>query len=142
MEAVIKALENGGASIGVNMKYGYKERKNEYLTRSLGFQFPYIRKFVVTAPSKGFVFFPGGFGTLHQLFEVLTLLKTKKMQPLPVLLYDHDFWEPLLVFIKKIMYHELNAISDEDDELFQIVDSVDTAVQIIKDFKESGFIKK
>lgn len=143
MEAVSKgAFENGGTSIGVNMKYGYKERKNEYLTRSIGFQFSYIRKFVVTASSKGFVFFPGGFGTLHQLFEVLTLLETKKMQPLPVILYDHEFWEPMLVFIKKVMYHELETISDEDDELFQIVDSVDSAVRIIRDFKKSGFIKK
>lgn len=143
MEAVSKgAFENGGKSIGVNMKYGYKERKNEYLTKSIGFQFPYIRKFVVTAPSKGFVFFPGGFGTLHQLFEVLTLLETKKMQPLPVLLYNHEFWEPLLVFIKKVMYHELKTVSDEDDELFQIVDSIDSAVDIIKDFKKSRLEKK
>jgi uncharacterized protein (TIGR00730 family) len=96
----------------------------------------YRDKFVVTAPSKGFVFFPGGFGTLHQLFEVLTLLETKKMQPLPVLLYNHEFWEPLLVFIKKVMYHELQTVSDEDDELFQIVDEIDSAVDIIKDFKK------
>jgi len=143
MEAVSKGcFEAGGESIGINMKYGFKERRNDYLKKSIGFQFPYVRKLIVTAPSKAFVFFPGGFGTMHQLFEVLTLLQTKKMQPLPVLLYDHEFWQPLMTFIKKVMIADLKTVAPKDDELFQIVDDVDSAMRIINEFKKGGFGRK
>ncbi|MBU2542318.1 TIGR00730 family Rossman fold protein [Patescibacteria group bacterium] len=136
MEAVNKgAFENGGESIGINMRYGFKERVNAYVKRSIGFQFPFNRKLILTAPSKAFVFFPGGFGTLHQLFEVLTLIQTKKVPKMPVILYNHDFWEPLHKFIKKIMVHDLQTIGDEDDELYQIVDDVDSAIDLINKHK-------
>jgi len=136
MEAANKgAFENGGQSIGINMRYGYKERVNPYLNKSIGFQFPFNRKLIITAPSKGFVFYPGGFGTLHQLFEVLTLLETKKMEKVPIILFDHKYWEPLHMFIKKTMVHDVETIDDEDDELYQIVDTVDAAVKIIKESK-------
>ena len=69
---------------------------------------------------------------MHQLFEVLTLIQTGKMQKIPVILYDHKFWEPLHVFIKKLMVHDLETISDKDDELYDIVDSIDDAMDIIK----------
>lgn len=137
MEAANKgAFEAGGQSLGVNMRYGQRDRKNPYLTRSIGFQFPFTRKMIITAPSKAFVFFPGGLGTLHQLFEVLTLIQTKKMEPIPVLLYDHKFWEPLHAWIKKTMVHDVETIGDEDDELYQIVDGVDEMVKIIKASKK------
>lgn len=135
MEAVSRgAFEIGGQSIGINMKYGYKERKNPYLTRAIGFQFPYIRKLIITSPSTAFVFLPGGFGTLHQLFEVLTLIQTKKMEPMPVLLYNHKYWEPLLTFIKEIMVHKFQTISDQDDEFYDIVDSEEHLLDTIKTF--------
>jgi len=137
MEAANKgAFENDGDSIGINMMFGSKERVNPYLKRSIGFQFPFTRKLIITAPSKAFVFFPGGFGTLHQLFEVLTLVQTGKMQKIPVILYDHKFWEPLHVFIKKIFVHKFETIGDEDDELYQIVDKVEDAMDIIKNFRQ------
>lgn len=129
------AFENGGNSLGINMRYGFKERINSYLTKSIGFQFPFTRKLIITAPSKGFVFFPGGFGTLHQLFEILTLMETKKMEKIPVILYDHKFWGPLHDWIKKTMVHDEETISDEDDELYQIVDSVESVMKVIKDTK-------
>ncbi|OGH91018.1 MAG: Rossman fold protein, TIGR00730 family [Candidatus Magasanikbacteria bacterium RIFOXYC2_FULL_39_8] len=138
MEAANKgAFENGGDSIGVNMKFGSRERVNPYVKRAIGFQFPFTRKLILTAPSKAFVFFPGGFGTLHQLFEVLTLIQTKKMQKVPIILYGHDFWEPLHGFIKKIFVHNFETINDEDDELYEIVDDVSTAMDIIKEFRKS-----
>lgn len=135
MEAVSRgAFEIGGQAIGINMKYGYKERKNPYLTRSIGFQFPYIRKLIITSPSTAFVFLPGGFGTLHQFFEVLTLIQTHKMEPMPVLLYNHKYWEPLLGFIKEILVHKFQTISDEDDEFYQIVDSEEHLLDAIRTF--------
>ena len=138
MEAANKgAFESGGQSLGVDMKYGHKERVNPYVGKSIGFQFPFVRKLIITAPSKAFVFFPGGFGTMHQFFEVLTLMQTKKMEKVPVILYNHKFWEPLHAFIKKTMVHDEETIGDEDDELYQIVDSVDAIVKIIRDRKKT-----
>ncbi len=136
MEGVNKgAFENGGESIGINMRYGFKERVNAYVKRSIGFQFPFTRKLIIMAPSKAFVFFPGGFGTLHQLFEVLTLIQTKKVPKMPVILYNHAFWEPLHKFIKEVMVHDLETIGDEDDELYQIVDNVDSIIGLVNDRK-------
>ena len=132
MEAVNKgAFEAGGESVGINMRYGFKERVNAYVKKSIGFQFPFTRKLIITAPSKAFVFFPGGFGTLHQLFEVLTLIQTKKMDKIPIILYNHEYWEPLHKFIKETMIKNLKTVSNIDDELYQIVDSVDSIMKII-----------
>jgi len=100
--------------------------------KSIGFQFPFTRKLIITTPSKAFVFFPGGFGTLHQLFEVLTLIQTKKVEKMPVILFSHKYWEPLHMFIKSVMVHDLDTIHNEDDELYQIVDSVDSVMKIIE----------
>jgi uncharacterized protein (TIGR00730 family) len=136
-EAVNKGtMEAGGESLGIAMKVGEQAKLNPYINKSITFKFPFVRKLMVTAPSKAFVFFPGGFGTMHQLFEVLTLIQTGKMQKVPVILYDHNFWGPLHEFIKKIFVHKLETISDKDDELYQVVDSVDSIVQIIDEFRK------
>ncbi|MEK7643817.1 MAG: TIGR00730 family Rossman fold protein, partial [Patescibacteria group bacterium] len=100
------AFEHGGVSIGIGMQVGDKPRLNAYLTKSINFKFPFTRKLIVTTPTRAFVFYPGGFGTLHQLFEVLTLIQTKKMTMVPVILVNHNFWEPLHSYIKKMMVHE------------------------------------
>ncbi|PIZ94141.1 MAG: hypothetical protein COX82_01270, partial [Candidatus Magasanikbacteria bacterium CG_4_10_14_0_2_um_filter_41_10] len=94
-EAVNKgAMEAGGESLGIGLEVYGKESMNPYVTKSISFKFPFTRKLIVTAPSKAFIFFPGGFGTLHHLFEILTLIETKKMQQIPIILIDHAFWEP------------------------------------------------
>jgi len=129
------AMETGGQSYGIGMEVGGKLKMNSYLTNSISFKFPFTRKLIVTAPSKAFIFFPGGFGTMHHFFEVLTLMQTEKMQRVPIILIDHDFWEPLHAFIKKMFVHKLETVSDEDDELYQIVDSVGAAMKIINDFR-------
>ncbi len=142
MEAANKGcFERGGQSIGINMRFGSRERINPYVKRSIGFQFPFTRKLIITAPAKAFVFFPGGFGTLHQLFEILTLMETKKMERVPVILVGHDFWEPLHTFIKESLVHKYETISDEDDESYQIVDTVDAAMDIIADFRKNTITK-
>jgi len=128
-------MEAGGQSYGIGMEVGGKLKMNSYLTKSISFKFPFTRKLIVTAPSKAFVFFPGGFGTMHHLFEVLTLIQTEKLERVPIILIDHEFWGPLHAFIKKIFVHKYETVSDEDDELYQIVDSVDAAIKIINDFR-------
>lgn len=127
--------EIGGTVLGIDLDLGERdEGVPSYLTKSIQFKFPFTRKQVVTAPTKAFVVFPGGFGTLHQLFEILTLLNTKKMERLPVVLYDREFWQPLHEFIKKMLVHENQTVSDEDDELYQIVNSSDSITKVIKNF--------
>lgn len=131
-EAVSRgAFEAGGTTIGVALKK-YGER-NPYLTKSMAFEYPFTRKLVVTTPSEGFVFYPGGFGTLHQLFEVLTLIQTRKMERLPVILVDHTFWGPLHTFIKEMLVHDVDTVADEDDELYQIVDSEESVFKVLGD---------
>ena len=138
-EAVNKgAYEAGGASYGLGMDVGGHREVNQYLTQSLLFRFPFTRKLIVTAPSKGFVFFPGGFGTLHQLFEVLTLIQTKKMTKRPIILYNREFWQPMHEFIKTTMVHDVETVSDEDDELYQIVDDVESIKKILGDAPEDS----
>ncbi|EKE07218.1 MAG: hypothetical protein ACD_18C00154G0001 [uncultured bacterium] len=137
MEAANKgAFEMGGDSVGINMRRGIKESYNAYVKKAISFNFPFTRKLIITAPAKAFVFFPGGFGTMHQLFEVLTLMQTKKMERIPVILFGHDFWGPMHKFIKEIFVHKFETIGDEDDELYQIVDNVDSAIGLIKDFRK------
>lgn len=132
MEAANKgAFEKGANSVGFTMQLNGRERVNKFVTHSKGFFFPFVRKLMITSPSEAFVFFPGGFGTLHQLFEILTLQETKKMDVLPVLLYGHDFWKPLLDII-----HSLNVsfktISKPDELLLTIIDSPEEIQKYLK----------
>lgn len=126
------AFEVGGTSVGIGMKVGGDVTVNPYMNKSILFHFPFTRKLMITAPTKAFIFFPGGFGTLHQLFEILTLIQTKKIKRRPVILYDHEYWEPLHAFIKKTLVHDVETINDEDDEIYQIVDSAADMMKLIK----------
>ncbi|MFH1790039.1 MAG: TIGR00730 family Rossman fold protein, partial [bacterium] len=136
MEAANKgAFERGGNSFGINMKFEHEERVNAYLNKSAGFYFPFVRKLIITSPAKMFVFFPGGLGTLHQLFEILTLLETKKIQPIPIILYGSKFWEPLLGVINDL-YLNFKTIGASDKELITVVDSPEVVIEILNS-KES-----
>lgn len=131
-EAVSKgAMEAGGETIGIGLEEGGKTRMNPYIMKSIMFKFPFTRKLIITAPSKAFVFFPGGFGTLHQLFEVLTLIQTKKMEPIPIMLYDAEYWKPMVAFIEQKLRDEYKTISHDDTSLFKIVDSVEEIAGIV-----------
>jgi uncharacterized protein (TIGR00730 family) len=115
------AYEHGGESVGFDIRIKDQERLNKYVTKSMGFFFPFVRKLIITAPSKAFIFFPGGFGTLHQLFELLTLQETKKIAPIPTILYGSAFWKPLQDFIGQL-YSDFKTISLSDEEMLQVID--------------------
>lgn len=125
------AFEAGGRSLGIGMKVAGNAEVNAFMDKSILFQFPFTRKLMITAPTKAFVFFPGGFGTLHQLFEILTLIQTKKIKKRPVILFDHAYWEPLHKFIKEVLVHQVQTINDRDDELYQIVDDPQSIMNLI-----------
>ncbi len=132
MEAANKgAFEKGGVSVGINMRAEKGERVNNYITKSIGFFFPFVRKLIITAPSEAFVYFPGGFGTLHQLFEMLTLQETKKIDPITTLLYGKEFWQPLIDIIHNMRY-EFKTISQIDEESLTIIDDPKEIIGYLK----------
>lgn len=132
MEAANKgAYEAGGESVGLYTHSIDQGKVNSYLTRSLAFDFSYTRKLILTSPSKAFVLFPGGFGTMDQCFEVLTLIQTEKMKHVPVILFGKEYWGPLLEFIENNVFEKKHAISKQDLKLLDVVDSVDEVMTII-----------
>lgn len=133
MEAANKgAFSVGARSIGLNMSFDHQVRTNPYVKESMSFFFPFTRKLILTAPSNAFVCFPGGFGTMHQTFELLVLMQTGKMGRIPVILFGKDFWGPMDKFIKQVVSKKYNAIEPGDTKLYQIVDTVEEAMRIIK----------
>ncbi len=129
------AMAVGGESIGIGMEVEGENRLNEFVNRSITFKFPFTRKLIVTAPSKAFVFFPGGFGTLHQLFEVLTLIQTGKMPRVPIILFGETYWQGVDDFIRNVLSERLQTINVEDTKLYTIVDSVEDSLTLINDFR-------
>lgn len=117
-------------SIGLNISLPHEQGANPYISSNLGFEFHYffMRKFWFMNLACGLVVFPGGFGTLDELFEVLTLIQTGKSRPLPVILFGKRFWEGLINFEYLAEQH---LISQQDIRSFQIVDSVDSAFEQI-----------
>jgi uncharacterized protein (TIGR00730 family) len=134
MEAANRgAQEGGGISVGLNIALPHEQEPNPYITPGLSFKFHYfaLRKMHFMMRAKALVAFPGGYGTLDELFEVLTLVQTRKAKPVPILLFGSRYWKSLLNFDALL---EAGAISPEDLELFRYVDEPETAWQWIKDF--------
>lgn len=127
----VGAFKVGGKSVGLNIELPFEQKLNPYTTESLNFDFFFSRKVMLTFASEVYVYFPGGFGTLDELFEILTLIQTKKIEPIPVLLYGKEYWEPLIRFFEKDLKEKFQTISPEDTDLFHLVDSVDEAYKYI-----------
>ena len=127
----VGAFKVGGDSVGLNIQLPFEQKLNPYTTESLNFDFFFSRKVMLTFASEVYVYFPGGFGTLDELFEIMTLIQTKKIEPIPVVLYGRDYWEPLITFFEKSLLKKFKTISPEDLELFHVVDSVDEAFKYI-----------
>jgi uncharacterized protein (TIGR00730 family) len=122
MEAANRgAKEVGGLSIGFNIELPHEQGPNPYLDISYTFKHFYARKVCFVKPAEGFVIFPGGFGTLDELFEALTLIQTGKAQNFPVVLYDTDYWGELLAWIKGELLAD-GMISPEDLDLLHATD--------------------
>ena len=133
MEAANRgASEAQGQTAGLNISLPMEQNPNPYQTRELSFEFHYffIRKFWFVYLAKALVAFPGGFGTFDELFEVLTLIQTNKLEkPMPVIIYGTEFWKPLIDFDWLIKW---GMIAPEDLELFHFCDSVDEAFELLK----------
>jgi uncharacterized protein (TIGR00730 family) len=133
MEAANRgAREAGGVSVGFNIELPHEQHENRYLDLSLTFEHFYARKTMFVKAAEGFVIFPGGFGTLDELFESLTLIQTGKVLHFPVVLFDHGYWAPLLDWIRGRLLAD-GMISPEDLELLTVADDHAEAVQVLVD---------
>jgi uncharacterized protein (TIGR00730 family) len=131
MEAANKgAFEAGGLSIGCNIELPFEQGANRYLTRSLTFRYFFVRKMMFVKYSLGFVIFPGGFGTLDELFEALTLIQTHKIRNFPVVLFGSEYWNGLLSWIRDFAMKE-GKISEQDLKLLHMTDSPAEVVEIV-----------
>ena len=131
MEAANRgAKEAGGLSIGANIELPFEQGINEFVDLGMEFRYFFVRKVMFVKYAEGFVIFPGGFGTLDELFESLTLIQTGKVQHFPVVLYGKDYWAGMLQWIRdKPLYEE--KISPEDLDLLTLTDDIDEACEAI-----------
>ena len=144
MEAGNKgAKEGGGTSVGLNIKLPFEQYTNPYIDEDKDIKFDYffVRKVVFVKYSQGFIAMPGGFGTLDELFEALTLIQTNKIGRFPIILVGRSFWEGLIDWIRKVVLEQERNVNQEDMFLFVIVDSAEEAVNEIDKFYSHYLLK-
>jgi hypothetical protein len=136
MEAANRgAKEGGGLSVGFNINLPHEQAPNPYLDISYTFEHFYARKVCFLKPAEGFVIFPGGFGTLDELYEALTLIQTGKVLHFPIVLFDTDHWSEMLDWVRDELLRD-RFISPEDLELLSVTDDVEEAVELVIDCYE------
>ena len=137
MEAANRgAFEAGGASVGCNIELPHEQKSNDYLTLSLKFRYFFVRKMMFVKYSDAFIIFPGGFGTLDELFEALTLIQTQKIHNFPVVLYGSKYWQEMLDWLRGPMLSE-GKIVEEDFHRLHVTDSPSEIIEIVKAYEPS-----
>ncbi len=137
MEAANKgAQEAGGVSIGLNIELPQEQKPNRYQNVSLDFRYFFCRKVMFVKYAVAFVCFPGGFGTMDEFFESLTLIQTGKTHPFPVVLFGTEFWSPILAWMRDVQWKQCGYIAERDLTLCKVTDDVQDAVRIIAEFYE------
>ncbi|MCP5178005.1 MAG: TIGR00730 family Rossman fold protein [Moraxellaceae bacterium] len=131
MEAANKgAYQNGSLSVGLNITLPHEQKPNHYQDLSLNFRYFFVRKFMFMKHAIAFAILPGGFGTLDELFEAITLIQTQKSEPFPVVLIGKSYWQGLLNWMREVMLTR-GCIDESDLELMTLVDSAEEAAHII-----------
>ena len=136
MEAANKgAKRGGGKSVGLNIELPHEQHANAYIDQDklLDFEYFFVRKLMFIKYAQGFIVLPGGFGTLDELYEAITLIQTKKIGSFPIVMVGTSYWNGLIEWLKNVLLEEKN-ISTEDFNHFTVVDTADDAVNIINDF--------
>ena len=136
MEAGNKGAFGNGDSVGLNIVLPFEQSANPFIDKDklIDFDYFFVRKVMFMKYSQGFVVMPGGFGTLDELFEALTLIQTKKIAEFPIVLVGKQFWEGCVKWIKEVLLDTESNISEEDLDLFTVVDSAEEAVDVIDNF--------
>ncbi|MFO0355636.1 MAG: TIGR00730 family Rossman fold protein [Sphingobacteriaceae bacterium] len=144
MEAANKGAKRGnGKSVGLNIVLPFEQKPNDYIDhdKSINFDYFYVRKTIFLKYSQGFIGMPGGFGTMDELFEALTLVQTSKIAQFPVVLVGKEYWNGLLEWIKKDMLASEHYIHETDLNFIKVVDTADEAVGHIVDFYNKYLLK-
>ncbi len=130
------AFNVGGKSVGLNIDLPFEQFHNQYIDpdHNLKFDYFFVRKVVFVKYSQGFVVMPGGFGTMDELFEAITLIQTKKITKRPVVLVGKAYWQGLVDWVKAVMLEKENNVSPDDMKYLHTVDTADEAVKYIEDF--------
>ena len=137
MEAGNKGARRGaGVSVGLNIELPFEQNDNPYIDKDKNLEFDYffVRKVMFVKYAQGFVAMPGGFGTLDELFEAITLIQTNKIGKFPIILVGTEFWSGILEWIKSTLVEKYKKVSLTDIDLFSIVDTADEVVEIINTF--------
>jgi uncharacterized protein (TIGR00730 family) len=137
MEAGNKGAHlGGGASVGLNIDLPFEQHDNPYIDsdKNLNFDYFFVRKVMFVKYSQGFVVMPGGFGTLDELFEAITLIQTKKIGKFPIILVGTDFWGGLIDWVKEVLLERYQKISHGDLDLIKIVDTEDEVIEVLDNF--------
>ena len=144
MEAAnVGAFKVGGKSVGLNIELPFEQKLNPYVNDTETFHFFFSRKVMLSFASEVYIYFPGGFGTMDELFELVTLIQTKKISRIPIVLVDKEYWAPLLDWIKNTMLKEYKTISKEDLDIFYLADTPKEAYEyIIENVDTNGNLKQ
>jgi uncharacterized protein (TIGR00730 family) len=126
------AYEEGKPSLGLTINLPMEQTTNQYVSEEIPFYYFFTRKTLMAYSAEAYLYFPGGYGTLDELFEILTLVQTGKIARVPIVLVGKKFWQPLDEFIKQTLLLENSTISEEDLNLYQILDDEDEIVNIVK----------
>lgn len=133
MEAASKgAHENGGLAVGLGIELPHEQGMNDYIDLGIEFRYFFVRKTMFVKYAQAFVALPGGFGTLDELFEAVTLVQTHKIQKFPIVLVGHEFWDDLVKWLKKRLVTE-GMVSSEEVALIQVVDTAEEALYVVKE---------
>lgn len=144
MEAANKGAKRGnGKSVGLNIELPFEQKGNDYIDpdKFLNFDYFFVRKVMFIKYAQGFVVLPGGFGTLDELFEALTLIQTKKIGAFPIILVGKTYWAGLVEWIEKTLLEKGKFVSPDDMFLFKVVDTPDEAVKEIVEFYTKYLLK-
>ena len=125
------AWQVNGESVGINITLPSEQVNNPFLTNGRKLKYFFSRKTILSCASELYIFFPGGFGTLDELFEMLTLVQTNHSEKLPIILYGEEYWSPLVEFIEKVLQDQYKTIGPEDKNLLTLFDSVDEVEEYI-----------
>ena len=137
------ASEGGGTSVGLNIELPFEQSSNPYIDqdKNLNFDYFFVRKVMFVKYSQGFVVMPGGFGTLDELFEALTLIQTEKIGSFPIVMVGSDFWKGLIDWLKDRVLDKYRNISPEDMDFFRLVDTSEETVEVIDEFYSQYLLK-
>lgn len=134
MEAANRgAFDAGGASVGINIELPFEQKPNRYTTKLISMRYFFIRKVMLVKYAQAFIIFPGGYGTMDECFEALTLMQTMKIKPFPIILVGSEHWKGLLEWIMDKMCREY-LIREDDYRLIQVIDDIDEITRVVTDF--------